>query len=196
MSVPIIAFLVEDDDSGLHLEYDVEQPILQDLLGRIGGNVNGLQQYVKDEEYDEEEGSQWRWQWIIGGTLTAPFPVTAPTLFRVADWDHTVDETLLSEELAQGTLLLPPVSCLKHELLPVGVNYGAMGVAGDNVFSYRQIVNDKIHYDGKEIHISLASNPPETSTVSCISIMWRMIGRWTKDQIRRGRERMQGGAVR
>ena len=81
MSVPIIAFLVEDDDSGLHLEYDVEQPILQDLLGRIGGNVNGLQQYVKDEEYDEEEGSQWRWQWIIGGTLTAPFPVTLPTLF-------------------------------------------------------------------------------------------------------------------
>ena len=81
MSVPIIAFLVEDDDSGLHLEYDVEQPILQDLLGRIGGNVNGLQQYVKDEEYDEEEGSQWRWQWIIGGTLTAPFLVTAPTLF-------------------------------------------------------------------------------------------------------------------
>ena len=163
MSVPIIAFLVEDDDSGLHLEYDVEQPILQDLLGRIGGNVNGLQQYVKDEEYDEEEGSQWRWQWIIGGTLTAPFPVTAPTLLRVADWDHTdhtVDETLLSEELAEGTLLLPPVSCLKHELLPVGVNYGAMGVAGDNVFSYRQIVDDKIHYDGKEIHISLASNPP------------------------------------
>ena len=130
MSVPIIAFLVEDDDSGLHLEYD------------------------------EEEGSQWRWQWIIGGTLTAPFPVTAPTLFRVADWDHTVDETLLSEELAEGSLLLPPVSCLKHELLPVGVNYGAMGVAGDNVFSYRQIVDDKIHYDGKEIHISLASNPP------------------------------------
>ena len=160
MSVPIIAFLVEDDDSGLHLEYDVEQPILQDLLGCIGGNVNGLQQYVKDEEYDEEEGSQWRWQWIIGGTLTAPFPVTAPTLFRVADWVHTVDETLLSEELAEGTLLLPPVSCLKHELLPVGVNYGAMGVAGDNVFSYRQIVDDKIHYDGKEIHISLASNTP------------------------------------
>ena len=81
MSVPIIAFLVEDNDSGLHLEYNVEQPILQDLLGRIGGNVNGLQQYMKDEEYDEEEGSQWRWQWIIGGTLTAPFPVTTPTLF-------------------------------------------------------------------------------------------------------------------
>ena len=81
MSVPIIAFLVEDDDSGLHLKYDVEQPILQDLLGRIGGNVNGLQQYVKDEEYNEEEGSQWRWQWIIGGTLMAPFPVTVPTLF-------------------------------------------------------------------------------------------------------------------
>ena len=159
MSVPIITFLVDDNDSGLHLEYDVEKPILQDLLGHIGGNLNGLQQYMKDEEYNEGEGLQWRWQWIIGGTLMAPFPVTVPTLFRVADWDHTVDETLLSEELAEGMLLLPPVSCLKHKLLPIGVNYGAMGVAGDNVFSYQQIVDDKIHYNGKEIHISLASNP-------------------------------------
>ena len=84
----------------------------------------------------------WSWavfpdgQWIIVGTLMAPFPVTMPTLFRVADWDHTVDEALLSEELAEGTLLLLPLLCLKHKLLPIGVNYGAMGVAGDNVFSY------------------------------------------------------------
>ena len=155
MSLFIAASLVDDASGGQHLEYQVNQPIVEDILRCYGEDSLPLQRLVSTPSAS--------WTWVstpIGGTMCAPFPVTTPTLFRFAPRGVGVYDCPSSYSLVDGITLLPHISFLKYGLLPVAVNYGAMGVAGDNVFSYRQIVDDKIHYDGKEIHISLASNPP------------------------------------
>ena len=155
MSLFIAASLVDDASGGQHLEYQVNQPIVEDILRCYGEDSLPLQRLVSTPSVS------WTWvSTLIGGTMCTPFPVTTQTLFRFAPWGVGVYDCPSSYSLVDGITLLPHISFLKYGLLPVAVNYGAMGTSGDSVNSYRQVLDDKVRSIGPDLEISYACNPP------------------------------------
>ena len=129
MSLFIAASLVDDASGGQHLEYQVNQPIVEDILRCYGEDSLPLQRLVSTPSAS--------WTWVstpIGGTMCAPFPVTTPTLFRFAPRGVGVYDCPSSYSLVDGITLLP------QDLL---------GRIGGNVNGLQQYVKDE-EYDEEE----------------------------------------------